>query len=96
MKSRTPTYIDRQRTKYKFYQDRASVFGLASSEFNAQVKTFLRKDAPTPAEWVFGAWQVTEGITRSRCCPKAEVVPCVCEVSYTCPDHGTRCKGSHD
>lgn len=96
MKSSTPTYIDRQRTKYKFYQDRASVFGLASSEFNAQVKTFLRKDTPTPAEWVFGAWQVTELIGGGRCCPKATGRPCMCEVSWTCEDHGTRCKGSHD
>lgn len=95
MKSLTPN-VDHQRKKYKAYQEQVAVFGITPAEFNVKVKTFLRKEGPTPAEWVFGAWQVNEGITRSRCCPKAEVVPCVCEVSYTCPDHGTRCKGSHD
>ena len=31
-----------------------------------------------------------------RCCPKAEIVPCVCWVSYKCPVHGQRCYGTHD
>ena len=30
------------------------------------------------------------------CCPLAEYRPCVCEVSFTCPLHGTHCIGSHD
>ena len=30
------------------------------------------------------------------CCNKAQKVFCVCRVSYNCPDHGSRCHGSHD
>lgn len=91
----TPT-ISTQRAKYKAHQDRAAVFGIPAADFNAKVRASLHKPTPTPADWVYGAWMVADGITRGRCCPKATVVPCVCEVSYTCEDHGTRCKGSHD
>jgi hypothetical protein len=31
-----------------------------------------------------------------RCCDLAIVNPCVCAISYTCPDHGTKCHGTHD
>jgi hypothetical protein len=96
MKSHTPTLIERKRTQYKSYQDRVAAFGVPAAEFNTKVKDFLRKPTPTPVEWVFGAWQVTETITSGRCCPKAVCIPCVCEVSYKCEDHGVRCKGSHD
>jgi hypothetical protein len=30
------------------------------------------------------------------CCEKAEVQFCVCEISYTCPDHRRVCIGTHD
>lgn len=30
------------------------------------------------------------------CCPKAVFRKCVCYVSFECPDHGTRCHGTHD
>jgi hypothetical protein len=30
------------------------------------------------------------------CCPKAAFRGCVCYVSFTCPDHGARCHGTHD
>jgi hypothetical protein len=95
MKSRTPT-IDQQRAKYKGWQAEAAVFGVPAGEFNEKVKAFLRKGNPTPTEWVHGAIQVAGTITQHRCCPKATRVPCMCEVSWTCPDHGTRCRGSHD
>lgn len=39
------------------------------------------------------------GKTRVRptaCCILAEVNPCVCIESFTCPIHGTQCRGSHD
>jgi len=92
----TTPNINTQRTKYKAWQDHAAVFGVPAVEFNAKVKALLGEGTPTPAEWVFGARQVTEGITRGRCCPKAIVVPCMCEIRYKCEDHGVRCKGSHD
>ena len=41
-------------------------------------------------------WRLLDKISGGRCCPKAEQVPCYCEVFYSCPDHGTNCKGSHD
>lgn len=88
--------IEQYRSDYKAHQDRAAVFGITATEFNAKVRSSLHKPTPTPADWVYGAWMVADGITRGRCCPKAEVVPCVCEVSYKCPDHGVRCRGSHD
>ena len=88
--------IDQQRAKYKFYQDRAAAFGIPAAEFNERVRTFRHRSDLTPAQWVFDAWQLSEVISGGRCCPKAECIPCVCEVSYTCPDHGVRCRGSHD
>lgn len=31
-----------------------------------------------------------------RCCAKAVRQQCVCAESWTCPDHGTKCHGTHD
>lgn len=31
-----------------------------------------------------------------RCCDLAVLRNCVCSYSITCPDHGTRCHGTHD
>ncbi len=30
------------------------------------------------------------------CCPLATIRNCVCEVSFSCPIHGSNCHGSHD
>ena len=90
------TKIEHQRAKYRAEQLEVASFGVGAEEFNAQVRSFLRNPAPTPEDWVFGAVTVSLKITQGRCCPKAVVVPCVCEVSYNCPQHGTRCRGSHD
>lgn len=30
------------------------------------------------------------------CCDLAILRPCVCLVSYSCPEHGEKCHGSHD
>lgn len=88
--------LEQQRARYKEHQTRAAVFGVDAKEFNEKVKGFLKKQNPTSTEWVYGAWQVIEKVSMGRCCTKAQGRPCVCEVSYTCPDHGTRCIGSHD
>lgn len=32
----------------------------------------------------------------NRCCDLAVFRPCVCSVSFTCPEHGTTCIGTHD
>lgn len=32
----------------------------------------------------------------ARCCDKAVRRACVCRESWTCPDHGDVCVGSHD
>ena len=93
MKTKT---TEQYRADYKALQTTAGIFGVTPTEFNAKVKTLLGRGNPTPLAWTHNARQVTETITRGRCCPKAIRVPCVCEVSYTCEDHGVRCKGSHD
>jgi len=31
-----------------------------------------------------------------RCCDLAIVKPCVCRVSFSCPEHGVTCHGTHD
>jgi hypothetical protein len=87
--------IEQYRSDYKALQTTAGIFGVTPAEFNEKVKTLLGRGNPTPLAWTHNARQVTETITRGRCCPKAIRVPCMCEVSYTCEDHGTRCKGSH-
>ncbi len=35
-------------------------------------------------------------IHSHACCPLAEFRPCVCDVSFKCPIHGSMCHGSHD
>lgn len=35
-------------------------------------------------------------IYGGRCCTLAIKRPCVCSISYACPEHGTTCVGSHD
>lgn len=34
--------------------------------------------------------------TNGRCCDQAQVTPCVCTRSYTCPTHGESHIGTHD
>lgn len=34
--------------------------------------------------------------TEFACCKKAVRVPCVCRISWSCPDHGSWCVGSHE
>jgi hypothetical protein len=41
------------------------------------------------------AWELQE-IRQYGCCSKARRVFCVCRVKMHCPDHGSRCHGSHD
>ena len=35
---------------------------------------------------------------NGACCPKAKLTPCVCRMSFVCPEHAPhgRCHGSHD
>ncbi len=42
----------------------------------------------------FAKWTASHKSTV--CCEKAIPVFCVCYLSYTCPDHGGRCHGTHD
>ena len=88
--------IEHYRSIYKSHQDTAGLFGIMPSEFNAKVKAAIRGSNPTPIDWTHNSRQVALSIANGRCCPKAVGVSCVCEVSYSCPDHGTRCRGSHD
>lgn len=93
MKTKT---IEQYRADYKGLQDFAARFGVTPADFNTQVRAALGRGNPTPLAWTHHARQVAVQIGAGRCCPKAECRPCMCEVSYSCPDHGTRCRGSHD
>jgi hypothetical protein len=88
--------VEHYRTIYRAHQSRAALFGVAPREFNRRVASRLVRSCPTPQQWSSGAYLEVQSIAGHRCCPKAVGVPCMCEVSYTCPDHGTRCVGSHD
>lgn len=88
--------IELYRTVYRNHQARAGLFGIGPKEFNARVLRRFGGSKPYPQMWASYAYQEVQGIAGHRCCPKAVGVPCMCEVSYTCPDHGTRCVGSHD
>ena len=90
------TAIDTQRKIYKAYQGLAGRWDVSPQLFNTIVQAELKTPNPTPNDWIRKAGVVLERISGGRCCPKAEVSPCMCEVSYKCPDHGVRCKGSHD
>lgn len=37
-----------------------------------------------------------EVIARFGCCAKAEITPCVCAYSFSCPDHSMKHIGTHD
>jgi hypothetical protein len=88
--------IEQYRADYKALQTSAGIFGVSPEDFNTRVRSSLGRGTPTPIAWTHHARQVTETISGGRCCPKAEEVPCCCIVSYSCPDHGVRCRGSHD
>ena len=88
--------IEQYRRDYKGLQDFAGQFGVAPADFNARVRTLLGRGNPTPLAWTHNARQAAEQISGGRCCPKAVRQPCACDVSFSCPDHGTRCRGSHD
>ncbi len=84
------------RSEYARHQNRAALFGVGPLEFNERVLARFRGSKPYPEAWVTNAYIEAQVIGGRRCCLKAEVVPCMCEVSFTCPDHGGRCFGSHD
>jgi hypothetical protein len=88
--------IEHYREVYGGHQARAGLFGVGPQEFNARVRARFRGATPYPQMWASYAYQEVQIIAGNKCCPKAEVVPCVCEVSFRCPDHGGRCVGSHD
>lgn len=88
--------VDQYRADYKDLQDYAARFGVTPVDFNAQVRIELGRGTPTPLAWTHNARNVATRIGGGRCCPKAVCIPCVCEVSYKCEDHGVRCRGSHD
>lgn len=88
--------IEQYRADYKALQLFAGRFGVTPADFNILVSQALGRGTPTPLAWTHNARQVAETISGGRCCPKATEVPCCCIVSYTCPDHGVRCRGSHD
>ena len=89
--------LEHWRSVYRGHQEHCGRFGVTAKDFNVQVAARLGgHPSPGPQLWCSYAWQVAMSIAGHRCCPKAVGVPCMCEVSYTCPDHGTRCVGSHD
>ncbi len=89
--------IEHYRETYRAHQTRAGGFGVGVQEFNNRVKARLAGGyKPTPQQWSSAAWLEVSSIAGRRCCPKATGRPCVCEVSFTCPDHGVTCFGSHD
>jgi len=90
--------VEHYRGVYRVHQSRAAGFGVTPKEFNARVaaRTARGGAPPTPQQWSSGAYLEVTSIAGHRCCPKAVGNPCMCEVSYSCPDHGTRCVGSHD
>ena len=88
--------VEHYRSVYGTHQARAGLFGVGPQEFNARVLARFRGAKPYPQMWCTYAYLEVQGIAGNKCCPKAEVVPCVCEVSFRCPDHGGHCVGSHD
>jgi hypothetical protein len=88
--------IPQLRSEYAVHQNRAALFGVGPLEFNDRVRKRFGNSKPYPEAWVVNAYLEVQVIGGRRCCPKADVVPCVCEVSFRCPDHGGRCFGSHD
>ena len=88
--------VEHYREKYRGHQERAGRFGIAPKDFNARVLARFRGSKPYPQMWSSYAYLEVQSIAGKRCCPKAEVVACMCEVAYTCPDHGMQHNGSHD
>lgn len=51
---------------------------------------------PSPFLNAAEVMRLPEWRREGYCCAKAVRVFCVCIVSTNCPDHGSRCRGSHD
>lgn len=89
--------IEHYRETYRSHQSRAAAFGVAPVDFNARVTARLAGGyKPTPQQWSSAAWLTVSEIAGRKCCPKASGRACMCEDSFTCPDHGVTCFGSHD
>ncbi len=89
--------VEHYRMTYRGHQEIAGRFGIVPKEFNDRVAARLAGGyKPTPQMWSSAAYLEMKSIAGDRCCPKAEVAPCMCKVRYTCPDHGDHCVGSHD
>jgi hypothetical protein len=48
------------------------------------------------AERVVEELHAIQAMHPLACCPKAKQRFCVCRISFSCPDHGSSCHGSHD
>jgi hypothetical protein len=89
--------IEHYRETYRSHMTRAGLFGVPSAEFNDRVRARLAGGyKPTPQQWSSAAYLTVQAIAGRKCCPKASGRPCMCEDSFTCPDHGVTCFGSHD
>lgn len=88
--------LAQNRREYAVHQNRAELFGISPLEFNERVRARFQGRGTYPEAWVTNAYLEITQIAGRKCCPKAEVVSCYCEVRYKCPDHGDNCHGSHD
>jgi len=88
--------IEHYRETYRAHQHRAGLFGVAPKEFNERVLKRFRGATPYPQMWSSYAYLEVSAIAGRKCCPKAVGFPCMCEDSFTCPDHGVTHFGSHD
>lgn len=55
------------------------------------------KYGPMPGRWA--EWSnLDRREPKARCCEKARkrIDGCVCSFQAVCPDHGTKCVGTHD
>ena len=89
--------IEHYRAVYRDHQTVAGRFGVNPQEFNVRVTARLAGGyKPTPQMWSSAAYLEMRSIAGDRCCPKAVGRACMCEDSFTCPDHGVTHFGSHD
>ena len=93
----SPFPIEHYRAIYRQHMEHAARFGISTNDFNERIgRRRGRHHNPSPQMWASYAYMEVKAIAGHRCCPKAEVAPCYCEVRYTCTDHGSRCVGNHD
>jgi hypothetical protein len=70
-----------------------------AEKFTDTVEAVVEGDVVAERARCVEMWERMRRVFRDRyapCCDLAVLRPCVCSISYSCPEHGNTCHGTHD